>query len=186
VSSAATNLFDAFRQFGPQGAEIASTYQALDKTVTFMTIGASYNPRHWFAMGEWARSRSDSFIGVSSSWYVSGGYRVGNFTPYLTYAQITEGIRSAPGLNISQQPVQLQPTAAALNGGLNALIATRPVQYTSSAGVRWDFRQNFDLKLQLDRVNPGAGSPGTLINIQPGFVPGNVAYILSAAVDAVF
>jgi hypothetical protein len=186
VSSAATNLFDGFRQFGQQGVDIAQTYEAVDKSVTFLTVGASYNPGHWFTMAEWARARSDSFIGVSSSWYVSSGYRVGVFTPYLTYAQVTEGIRSVAGLNLSDLPVSVQPAAAALNSGLNALIATRPVQYTSSAGVRWDFRQNFDFKLQLDRINPGAGSPGTLINIQPGFVPGSTAYILSAAIDVVF
>jgi hypothetical protein len=95
-------------------------------------------------------------------------------------------MRSAPGLNVSELPVSLQPIAAALDSGLDAAIASRPVQYTSSAGVRWDFRKNLDLKLQVDRINLGSDSPGTLINIQPGFSSGSVVYVVSAALDFVF
>jgi hypothetical protein len=184
--SPADALFNAFSQLGPQGTAIAQEYDSINKTVTLLSVGASYNPGQWFAMGEWARSRSDSFIGVSTGWYVSGGYRVGKFTPYLTYAQVTERIRSAAGLNVSELPISLQPIAAALNGGLDATLASRPVQYTSSAGVRWDFAKNLDLKLQFDRMDTGAASPGTLINIQPGFTSGTVVYLISAAVDFVF
>jgi hypothetical protein len=75
---------------------------------------------------------------------------------------------------------------ASLNAGLNQLLASRPVQYTSSMGVRWDFMKNFDLKVQLERINLGAGSVGTLINIQPGFQPGGIVYVISTAVDFVF
>jgi hypothetical protein len=40
--------------------------------------------------------------------------------------------------------------------------------------------------LQLDRINLGAASPGTLVNIQPGFSSGGIVYIVSAALDFVF
>jgi hypothetical protein len=137
-------------------------------------------------MGEWGRSRSESFIGVTTGWYVSGGYRIRKFTPYLAYAQVTERVTSAPGLSLSGLPATVAPIAAALNSGLNASIASRPVQYTSSIGVRWDFMKDFDLKLQFDRMNLGAGSVGTLTNIQPGFAPGSTVYLFSAALDVVF
>jgi hypothetical protein len=186
LTSPADALFDAFGQFGPQGVAIAQTFETVDKSVRFLSIGASYNPGQWFAMSEWARFGSNSYIGTSTGWYVSGGYRLGSVTPYLTYAQVTERMRSAPGLNVSELPVSLQPIAAALDSGLDAAIASRPVQYTSSAGVRWDFRKNLDLKLQVDRINLGSDSPGTLINIQPGFSSGSVVYVVSAALDFVF
>ena len=186
LQSATAALFDAFRQFGPKGAAIADAYEVVDKSVTLLTIGASYDPGQWFAMGEWVRSRSESLIGVTTGWYVSGGYRVGKFTPYLTYAQVTERITSAPGLSVSDLPASVAPIAAALNSGLSAVLASRPVQYTSSVGVRWDFMKNIDLKVQFDRMNLGAGSAGTLINIQPGFQPGSTVYLFSAAVDFVF
>ena len=179
-------LFDALRQFGSQGTALAANYLAVDKPVTIVTVGASYDPGQWFAMGEWLRSRSESFLGVTTGWYISGGFRIGAFTPFLTYAQVTERTTSTDGLSESGFPAYLAPTVAALNAGLNELLATRAIQYTSSIGVRWDFMKNFDLKAQLDRMNLGAGSPGTLVNTQPGFQPGSTVYLLSAAVDFVF
>jgi hypothetical protein len=184
--NAGSALFDALRQFGPEGSAIAAVYQVVNQPVTIVTIGASYDPGQWFATGEWIRSRSESFLGVTTGWYMSGGYRIGQFTPFLTYAQVTEEVTPAPGLSLSALPAYLVPAAAALNAGLNELLAARPVQYTSSIGVRWDFMKNFDLKAQLDRINLGAGSAGTLINVQPGFQPGSTVYLFSAAVDFVF
>jgi hypothetical protein len=186
LSSPATDLLNAFRQFGTQGDNIAQSYDANGKSTTLLSVGASYSPGKWFALGEWARFDSHSFIGGATGSYISGGYRIGDFTPYLTRSQVTERIRSAPGLTLSELPLSAQPVAAALNLGLDNLIAARPVQYTSSAGVRWDARKNVDIKLQLDRINLGAASPGTLVNIQPGFSSGGIVYIVSAALDFVF
>jgi hypothetical protein len=185
-TASAAALFDGFRLFGPQGAAVAEDFEVVDKSVTLLTIAGSYDPGQWFVMGEWIRSRCACFIGVTTGWYVSGGYRVGAFTPYLTYAQVTERTTSAPGLSLSAVPAYFAPTVAALDAGLNDLLATRPVQYTSSIGVRWDFRKNLDLKVQLDRMNLGAGSVGTLTNIQPGFQPGSTVYLFSTVVDFVF
>jgi hypothetical protein len=52
--------------------------------------------------------------------------------------------------------------------------------------MRWDFMKNFDLKMQLDRIDLGAGSAGTLINVQPGFQPGSTILLFSSVVDFVF
>jgi hypothetical protein len=186
LTSPATALFEGFEQFGPQGVAVAHTYDAVNKSATFLAVGASYNPGQWFAMGEWSRSRPDSYVGIATGWYLSTGYRIRAFTPYLTHAQVTESIRSAPGLTVADLPPPEQPAAIALNTGLNRLIESRPVQYTSSMGVRWDARTNIDFKLQLDRINLGSGSPGILTNIQPEFSSGSVLYIVSAALDFVF
>ncbi len=182
----ATALFDAFGKFGPQGAAITNQYDIVDKSTSILTLAASYDPGQWFVMGEWATSRSDSFLGASTGWYVSGGYRMGPFTPYLTHAQITQRTNSSPGLNVAAVPPAAVPTAAALNAELNQALNSRPDQYTWSVGMRWDFMKNFDLKLQLDRINLGAGSAGTLINVQPGFEPGSTVYLISSVVDFVF
>jgi hypothetical protein len=184
--NSAAALFDAFRQFGPQGAAIANQYDIVNKRSSFLTFAASYDPGQWFAMGEWVTSRSESFLGTSNGWYVSGGYRAGAFTPYLTYAQITQRSSSSPGLSLVGLPAYLAPAAAALNTGLNEALNSRPDQYTLSIGVRWDFLKNLDLKLQLDRINLGAGSAGTLINPQPGFQPGSTIFLLSSVVNFVF
>jgi hypothetical protein len=52
--------------------------------------------------------------------------------------------------------------------------------------MRWDFTKNFDFKLQCDHTRLGPGSPGTLINTQPGFRPGGTLNLFSATVDFVF
>ncbi len=182
----ASALFDGLREFGPQGNAIADKYQIVDKSTSILSLAASYDPGQWFAMGEWAKSRSESFLGVSTGWYVSGGYRVGPFTPYLTYAQITQQRDSSPGLSLAGLPAYLTPAASALNAGLNQALSSRPDQYTWSIGMRWDFMKNFDLKVQLDRINLGEGSAGTLINTQPGFQPGSTVFLISSVVDFVF
>jgi hypothetical protein len=130
--------------------------------------------------------RSDSFFVASNAWYLSGGGRAGPFTPYLTYAKVTQRSSYSPGLNIAALPAYLAPAAAALNTDLNQALNSRPDQYTLSIGVRWDFMKNFDLKLQLDRINLGAGSAGTLINAQPGFPLGSTIFLFSSVVDFVF
>ncbi|HEY7865590.1 MAG TPA: porin [Psychromonas sp.] len=172
-------FFNAFRQFGPEGIAIAEKYDCNGKLIPFATIGASYDPGQWFVMGEWARSVSHCAIGDSTAWYASGGYRLGDFTPYLTYSRSeADSNTSDPGLAV--------PAAAGLNAGLNSILGSIPVQQTVSLGVRWDFMRNTTLKLQYDHTDIGAGSPGVLSNIQPGFKPGGRVDLISAAMEFVF
>jgi hypothetical protein len=65
-------------------------------------------------------------------------------------------------------------------------LGTKRVQSTISAGARWDFTRNADLKLQFDHTRIGAGSTGELINLQPGFALGPRVNLLSVTFDFVF
>lgn len=180
-------LFEAFRQFGPQGAAIADRYDVKDRLVTFAGIGASYDPGAWFAMGEWAKFDTRSILGSRSSWYVSAGRRFGSITPYATYARTqSERSTSDPGLSLAGLPPSLAPAAAGLNATLNAQLVRVPVQRTASLGVRWDFLRNAALKIQYDDVRPKAPSAGTFGRVQPQFHPGTRVRLFSAAVDFVF
>ncbi len=181
-----TALFDGFRQLGPQGNAIADKYDVRDKRVRFLALGASYDPGNWVVMGEWADTDLDSVLGKSMGWYVSGGYRLGKFTPYLTYATVkADSNTSDPGLSVAALPPSLAGTAAGLNAGLNMALETIAVQRTVSVGTRWDFMKNFDLKLQFDHTRLGAGSAGALINVQPDFQRGGTVNLFSAAIDFV-
>lgn len=171
-------FFDAFRQFGPQGVAIADKYDSDDKPFNFLGIGVSYDPGDWFVMGEWGHLDVHSYIGKRAAWYVSGGYRFGTFTPYVTYAQAKADNLSDPGLDA--------PGAAGLSAALNSILGTKPVQSTVSIGGRWDFMKNADLKLQFDHTDIGAGSSGVLRNLQPGFQPGGTVNVFSATIDFVF
>jgi len=184
-SAAINEFFDLFRQFGAEGDTIADNYELSDKHISSWTIGGSYDPGAGFVMGEWYRSSSSSFIGTSTGWYISGGYRIGEFTPYATYGQRDKRRTEESGLDIAALPPPLQPTATTLNGVLARYLRTNDFA-TLSAGMRWDFRPGFSLKLQFDHVRLGEGSYGDFNNIQPGFELGSNVNVFSTTLDFVF
>lgn len=180
-------LFDAFRQFGPQGTALADKYDLDNKLAHVLTAGAIYDPGNWFVTGEWGRRNLHSAAGESTAWYLSGGYRLAKFTPYLTYADVKVNSKTFdPGLNVSALPPFLQGPAAGLNAGLNAILGSAAVQNTISLGSRWDVMKNIDLKLQYDHIDLGKGSAGALINVQPDFQRGGTVNLLSIAIDFVW
>jgi hypothetical protein len=179
-------LFDAFRQFGPQGNALADKYDLQHKRVTFFGFGGMYDPGDWFAAGEWGATDLHSVLGKSTGWYVSSGYRLGKVTPYLIYGLAKADNLSDAGLTVSSLPPALAGPAAGLNSALNSVLSTKRVQSTISAGTRWDFTKNADLKLQFDHTRIGSGSTGELTNLQPGFALGSRINLLSVTFDFVF
>lgn len=133
-----------------------------------LSIGVNYDPGNWFAMSEWMQRKSTTNI---SAMYVSAGYRVKKFTPYLTYSQNSQG---------SFLPGFPPPSSSSIQ------LANRS-QSTTSLGVRWDFMKNTDFKLQYDQVKLSDNSNGFLAN-----VPANVSlygakfHVISAVVDFIF
>lgn len=181
------SFFEQFRNFGPQGLAIYNQYNAYKVPTIFWGASAKYDPGKWFVMSEAGKSSlMPSFMGRQFAWYVSGGYRVKAFTPYAIYAKSKKlSATSDPGLNLAAVPPFMQGYAAGLNAGLNGFLA--PISSsTVSLGMRWDFMSNVDLKLQFDHTRLDAGSPGLLINLQPGFVRGSAYNLFGAAVDWVF
>ncbi len=133
-----------------------------------LSLGANYDPGDWFVMSEWIQRRS-AFM--SSAMYISAGYRINKFTPYLTHSQNSSGsfIQSSP-----------PPSAYDLQ------LANR-AQSTDSFGVRWDFMRNFDFKMQYDRVTLSDNSNGYLINVPANVILyGTTFHVISAVVDFVF
>ncbi|MBW6390319.1 porin [Billgrantia antri] len=172
-------LFDVFRMFGPEGDAIADRYNVDDKSFEVISLGARYDPGNWFVMGEWAQTSSRTFLTDNRGWYISGGYRLGAFTPYLTYAnQRIHSQTSTPGLS--------QPGSEALDAMLNSLLQGQPQQKSISLGLRWDFSSSMAIKAQFDHMNHEGGSRGYLVNSQPGFDPGGSVNLFSLALDFVF
>jgi hypothetical protein len=179
-------FLDNFKMFGPQGIAIADKYNSDGKPVVTEVIGASYQPGHWFVISEWGHARFNSFLGETTAWYASSGLRAGQFTPYATYSRASAASNSDPGLALAGLPPGYAGFAAGLNAALNSILQQIPDQSTVSLGTRWDFAKNVDLKVQLDHTRIGAGSDGTLINLQPGYRPGGTVNLFSATVDFVF
>jgi opacity protein-like surface antigen len=173
------SLFDAYRSLGPSGVALAERDNADGKILQLFGAGASYDPGKWFVMGEVVASIPHFVTRKQRAGYFTGGYRLGKFTPYLTYSQVLADKHSSdPGVTL--------PGAAGLNAGLDKILQSAPIQHTESAGVRWDFMRNTALKVQYDYTRLGAGSPGVLINLQPEFQPGGHFETFSVAVVFVF
>jgi hypothetical protein len=146
-----------------------------------------YDPGDWFVMGELAHANSRTYIGDVRGWYVTGGYRFGAVTPYVTLARVSlDSSTSDPGLSLGGLPPPLAAQAAALNGALNGLLESEPRQKSVTLGARWDFTRNAALKVQYERLDLDQGSPGVLSNTQPGFEPGGRVDLFSVSLDFVF
>ena len=184
---AINSLFDAFKPFGPEGDAIADRYDVDDKLFEDKTVGARYDPGDWFVMGELTHSNSKTFAGDIRSWYLTGGYRFGAVTPYVTLARIRiVSSTSDPGLSLGGLPPPVAAQAAGLNAVLNGLLGSAAQQKRVALGVRWDFARNAALKVQYDWLNLDDGSSGVLLNTQPGFEPGGRVDLFSVALDFVF
>jgi hypothetical protein len=181
------DFFNGFRQFGPQGDMLAERYAPDHKRGTALSIGASYDPGRWFVMGELGRMQTRSLLGDTTGFYTTAGYRVGDFTPYLTLARVrADSPATDPGLNLAGFPPAAAGAGAVLNGYLNAMLGSVPAQRTIGIGTRWDCMTDVALKLQLDHVTPQDGSRGTFSHVQPGFRSGRGVNIASAVLDFVF
>jgi len=179
--------FDTFNAFGPAGAAIAANYSFDNHVVNIYAVGASYDPENWFVMAEWGHIQAGSFTGNNTGWYVSGGYRIHGFTPYLTYAAATTSTTTQPaGLNVAALPPSLAPAATALNAELDFQLASIRAQHTISAGTRWDFARNVALKFQLDHTRVDAGAHAVNQDLQPGFPTGGTLNLISVSIDFVF
>ncbi|WP_137939962.1 hypothetical protein [Chitinivorax sp. B] len=195
-------------------SDVVNQYEASEVPASFIGFGATYDPGQWFVQAEYTKRKTESFVGDTTGWYVSGGVRVGKFTPYMTYSRLktdseltSSGASSVntavlPNLPAIPQLAALQAgvdqvnggvtslnnNVALLNAGLNGLLnAGNNAQRNITIGVRWDVMKNMDIKLQWDHLkidNKGAGY--TLNNTQPDFDPGKKINLFSAAVDFVF
>jgi hypothetical protein len=133
-----------------------------------LSLGASYDPGEWFVISEWIQRKSTTKIGAM---YVSGGYRIDKFTPYLLYSQ------NSSGSFLTFTPT---PSAAAIDRAKRS-------QSTASMGMRWDFTRNMDFKIQYDQVRLSDNSNGYLINVPAGVtLYGSKFHIVTAVVDFVF
>jgi len=192
-------LFDGFTQFGnaasvsgfpatgAQALALGNKYRLLDSRCSIVTVGMNYDPGDWLLMAEWAAMKSSTAVSDTTAWYITGGYRFGTFTPYLTLAQVKPDRISEPGISTAGLPPPLAAGAAGLNAGLTAVINSFAwSQKSVSVGTRWDFMKNTALKLQYDRVILGSDSSGQLGNVQPDFQPGGTVDVFSLAVDFVF
>lgn len=151
--------------------KLPNMWQTEPTAVEFMTLGAHYDPGTWFAGAEWAsRNMEGGFIdaGKTNAWYVTGGRRMGDVTPYFIVA--------------NQKPEKVVPPNA----------STEQTSY--SLGARWDFMRSFNLKAEYQYIDLPKGSAGLLkVPMDPftfmplsNFEPGGEVNLVSVQINFVF
>lgn len=182
------DLENKARQYGgPVGIALADKYGVTDKDFEFLGLGASYESDRWFLMGEYGRINPHSAYGKRVGGYVSSGYRIGKITPYLIYAFAdVKSNTYDPGLPPPPIWHPAYETIVRMNGQLNSMLSSPPVQQTYSAGVRWEAYRNVAVKLQFDHSRLGNNSYGMLNNRQEGYTRGGHYNLFSATLDFQF
>lgn len=142
-------------------AHLQLPFGPLSSTTVYMT-GVSLDMSQWFVQAEIARQTATGLSPGYIGGYATAGVRIARVTPYVTYAQAhsLDHTTAVPNMNFGERDL--------------------------SAGVRWDFAKNFDLKVQYDHVSAPANSTGWFTNFGPGFHLGPSANVVTAAVDFVF
>jgi hypothetical protein len=176
-----------FQPAASQAFALANKYAIKGMQLSTYSFGVNYDPGQWFVMAEGALFKGDGFLSDSKSGYVTGGYRIKTFTPYVTVASIKSDIPVEAGISTSGLPGGLAGGVVGINAGLNTTLQSFSGSQSSvSLGTRWDFMGNLALKAQYDRLNIGEGSHGRLTNVQPGYQPGGKVDLISISVDFMF
>ena len=129
------------------------------------SLGAAYDPGTWFVQGEVALQKrwiTAPLFGQpptsEKAFNAIAGYRYDAFTPFVAFSKV---------------------------GSPSKAITASREQRTTSAGVRWDFYKNMDLKFQLEHVKLGQQSTGFFVNAKPGLAGGNTN-VATVVVDFIY
>ncbi len=147
-----SGLDDALLGLGSSQADIdqfnhafATSVQLNNVRGTFSDVGFIYDDGRWFAAGEMGALRFSGFVDDFNAGYISAGYHVGKWLPYVMYARYK---------NVNQDEYDEIPAPG------NAIYAASANydQTTMSVGARYKIRNNVSLKFQADRVSGFKGN----------------------------
>ncbi len=139
-----------------QADQLNQYVNAFDSRPIYTSIGFDSYLGDWRLLGEYVRFDSQSaIIGVYNGFHITAGYSWNEFTPYVSFANLERQGKSFNAYQI--QPTGLNPLLdnglMQLKSGLNqsaqfANLSSRSI----TVGIRWDFLENMDMKLQYDYV----------------------------------
>lgn len=128
------------------------------KRISFESLGVAYDKGPLQAQFAINHFTSKSLVYPEShAAYLSVGYRLGKFVPY----GVVSAVRSKQNPR-AETLASLGTPAPIANLARFMLSADMVTQHTYSLGMRYDFRDNMALKLQLDRIRNGNCAPASL------------------------
>lgn len=186
---------------GLPGASVLKDYSSAasvdGKLANFSGIGLVFDNGEWIVNSEFVTRKTDSEYGSDNdAYYVTGGRRIGKFTPYISYAKRTTTSRTTYAVpnttgwlrnpaNPAQDPVVL---ANVLVSNLDRAVEDVSVS-TLALGSRWDLGKSYALKAEIAQVMVPAksGAGGLFRNLKPGaFQADTRVSVFSVLVDFVF
>jgi hypothetical protein len=175
--TAINTLTDTLTKLG--FAQLADDISIKDgKRMAFTSVGLLADWRNIVVQAEYGmrRAKEPIYLSESNAWYTMAGYRFGKVLPYYAHAKY-DGKGST--LTVPAALARI-PT---LNATVKSMLAPSD-QSSDIVGVRWDFAKSAALKVQVDRVKPGAKN-GFLSDVTPAGNGKNVT-VVAAGVDFVF
>jgi hypothetical protein len=144
------NTIGALRQAGLDA--LANNIAFDEDTATFTGLGIEYDTFNWFVGGEWTEIEvQDSFNPTNTSFYLTAGFRSGNWTPSVTYEKqdVNNPLKFID--QVLSLPAQIQPVANAVVVGLQQPFVE---EYSvMSIGIRYDLDTNVALKADLAKYS---------------------------------
>ena len=122
---------------------IANDLDINNKKVKVTTLGFSYENTSFFLNGEYIDIQSKSWLGDIAAYYLSAGYILDSFTPFVTVASSKQD-NTYP--QTSTLPGALQTPVEGTLSGMNL------AQKSYTLGVRYDLFESASLKVQFDKI----------------------------------
>jgi hypothetical protein len=168
-------------------SDLQSAVNHTDNPVDFYDLGYVYDKNEWLIQAEYASRKSKSdFVSDQDGISLLGGYRIGKWTPYLSYGHLSH--KSA--INLPQVALNVPPLTPLQAGSIKALNSNFMLhnsRTTWALGTRWDVIDNVALKVQAERIDKEAGGPAFFVNGTPEFTNNNRNInVYSATLDFVF
>lgn len=136
---------------------VADDVQFDEDKASFAGVGFSADVNNLIAVTEFTMVRADeTLLEERNSWYVSAGYRIQKFTPFITYEKwdfnaqtdtIEEFERVTP---ITGVPL-LDGTRAGLMGALGQVFTGEKDAETIGVGIRYDFHPSAAIKVEYNQ-----------------------------------
>lgn len=166
---------------------IAETLFFDDIGVDFWNLGYVWDDGVHFLQTEYVlRDAESATIQSHDGYYLVYGRRVDAWTPFAMLSRVGSRLDSEEiPLLSSTDPTQ----AGLVSLGNEALASIRRQQERDavSVGARWDFQENYCLKLQVDHLRKNADDQGFFVNASPAFIAERrTVTVYNLALDFVF
>lgn len=143
----------------------------------FSGIGITSEHENFLFMSEYTMKITNGLVADTVGWYALFGYHFGPVLPHLTFSGITTD-EKYNGLETLK--VQTPNLANAIEDFIKSRTLT---EKSITLGLRYDFRENTALKLEIQHIKIDEGSSGLLQNIVADF---NSIRAYSITLDAIF